>query len=140
MPLIDDVDRRREIANRHRENSGRLAQSYMKFETTGTGTFEYEKRVKFGVIFVDKPTPAWCGEINTDDLEDVLGYVALPLASGLVTEWDTDEHQMYVGCWVAVRVDFPVTDMIDPSVAVTMTHHFTFAGVALKDITPELSV
>lgn len=140
MPLLDDLDHRREIANRHRENAGRLAQSYASFETTGTGTFEYEKRIKFGVLFVEKPHPSWCGELDTDALQDVLGSVVLPLAGGVITDWDTDEHGLYSGCWAAVRVDFPVTDMIDPSVAVVMTHHFTFSGVALKDITPELSL
>lgn len=141
MGLLDDLDRRRETASRHRENSGRLAEAYADFETTGQGTHEYAERINFGLTFVDKPVPSWCCEIDMDALQRLLGpNPALPQATPYVTDWDIDAHEMYTGCWVAARVDFHVTEMIDPSVAVVIRHVFTFSGVALKDVSPELSV
>lgn len=140
MPLLDDMDRRRETAGRHRENSGRLAQAYADFQSTGQGTLEYEERIDFNVIFTEKPFVAHTCVIDTDGLKELIGRVALPQCTGFVTEWDTDEKDFYTGCWVGVRVDFALAEMIDYFVQVVVDHHFTFAGMAIKDIEPEQDV
>lgn len=137
MPLLDDMDRRRETAARHKENSGRLAQAYASFESTGQGTLEYEERIDFNVIFVEMPYVCHAGVVDTQALKELLGYVALPQISGFVTEWDTDEKDLYRGCWVAARIDFPEWEAISLGVDVVVNHHFTFAGVAIKNIEPE---
>lgn len=140
MPLLDDMDRRRETAARHRENSGRLAQAYADFETEGQGTLEYEERIDFNIIFTERPYVAHTCVIDTEALKELFGRVTLPQVTGFVTEWDTDEKDFYTGCWVGVTIDFPLAEMIDYTAEVAVTHHFTFAGVAIKDIEPELDI
>lgn len=136
MALLDRLDRRREEAQRHRENSGRLAQAYANFESTGQGTFEYAERIDFNIVFVEKPYVSYASVVDTNALKALLGRVALPHATGYVSEWDTDEKELYTGCWVAVRVDFPLVEMIDYGIQVVVDHHFTFTGVAIKNIAP----
>lgn len=138
MALLDDLDRRRETAARHRENSGRLAQAYAEFTSTGQGTLEYEERIDFNVIFVERPFVSHAGVVDTQSVKDLVGRVALPQISGFVTEWDVDEADFYRGCWVAARIDFPTWEFIDLAVDVVVDHHFTFTGIALKNIEPEL--
>lgn len=140
MPLLDNLDRRREEAQRHRENSGRLCQAYANFESTGLGSFEFEDRIDFTVIFTEKPYVSYAAVVDTNGVKDLVGRVALPQTTGYVTEWDTDEKELYTGCWVAVRIDFPVFEMIDYETGVVVDHHFTFTGVAIKDVPPELGV
>jgi hypothetical protein len=141
MGLLDDLDARRERAQQDRENSGRLAQSYADFDSTGQGTFEFDERIDFGIVFVEKPYFSYACVADMEALQDLLNRdpVPVPHCTGYVTEWDLDEHEMYAGCWVAVRVDFPLMEMIDYGIPVVVTHHLTFAGVALKDIRTNLS-
>lgn len=142
MGLLDDLDRRRETAARNRENSGRLAQAYFSFTSTGQGTLEYEERVDFGgVIFTELPYVEDSAVVDTQVLKELVGRVAMPQCTGYVTEWDSTEKEgFYSGCWVAVRVDFPLVEMLDYTLPVVVDHHFTFTGNGIKDIEPELSV
>lgn len=144
MPLLDDLDRRRELEMRDRENSARLAQAYAEFITTRSGTMQYEDRVDFGTTFVERPYVAYGCRVDTEQVADSFGAendedVMLPLCTGYVTEWDEDERGFYIGCWLAVRVYYPYEDLSGGEVelenpAVEIEHHFTFAGIAMKDI------
>jgi hypothetical protein len=147
MGLIDDLDRRREDQLRDRENSARLAQAYATFSTRGLGTIEFEKRVGFGLTFIERPMVSHAAYCDMEELmddyyggaEDADGneYTAeLPVCTGYVTEWDEDERGLFVGCWIAVRVYMPIDDWPDASEAPMprIEHHFTFAGVAMKDL------
>jgi len=144
MGLLDDLDRRREDANRHWQNSARMAQAYAVFRTTGQGTQQYEERLPFGLTFIDKPIVSYASGCDIDDLAELLELddsddCPLPVCAGYVTHWDRDERDFYVGCWVSVRVNFPSVDMVDPTLMPVVEHHFTFAGVGMKDIPPEVS-
>lgn len=138
MGLLDDLDRRREQTSRHRENSGRLAQAYASWTSTGGGLLEYEERIDFGVIFTERPFISHACVVDTAALKELIGRVAMPHVTAYVTEWDTDEKDLYTGCWVAVRVDFALADMLDYYTQVVVDHDFTFTGVAIKDLGTDL--
>jgi len=99
---------------RHRENRARLAHAYVRVSTTGTGVFEFDDRIDFGLTFVERPFIA-CGwqlrESDADQLRDperpypVPG--TYPLCTGYVTDWDTTERDHYVGAWITVVVHIP---------------------------------
>lgn len=117
MTLIEDLDKRRERANQNAENSARLAQSYATFITTGVGSYQHHKRVKFGTTFIEQPMVSYGCVVDIEALADALGYgedsedIPLPLCTGYVTEWDQDDRGFYIGCWIAVRVWFPETSV-----------------------------
>lgn len=139
MGLLDDVDRRRQRSEQNNENAARLAQSYSVFTTTGQGTHQYEERVDFGTTFIEKPVVSYGTVLDVDDIADILEYededtVPLPLTAGYVVNWDQDDRDFYVGCWVAVRVYYPYEDGVDFAAMPALEHHFTFAAIAIKDI------
>jgi hypothetical protein len=139
MGLLDDLDRRRQKSEQNRENSARLAQAYAVFTTTGQGTFQYEARVDFAITFTEQPIVSYGSALDIDDLANLLDIededtCPIPQCSGSVINWDQDDRDFYTGCWVAVRVDFPLQDAIDPSAQPEVEHHFTFAAIAMKDI------
>jgi len=143
MTLMEEYDRRRERAAQDAENSARLAQSYAVFITEGTGTSHYEERVPFGLTFIEKPVVSYA---SMCDVEEIAGFfdvevedIDLPHCTGYVVEWDQDERDFYVGCWVAAKVAF--TGALPGEGAdniVTVEHHFTFSAVGMKDIPPDM--
>lgn len=139
MGLLDDLDRRREQEGQHSENSARLAQAYATFTTNGQGTTQYEHRVNFGLTFIEEPVVSYGSMVDIDFLADALAVedsddVKLPLCSGFVVNWDRDERDFYIGCWVAARVYYPPEDLVAFEAQPEVDHHFTFAAVAMKDI------
>lgn len=143
MGFSQELYEARAELERHRQNGARLAVAQANFETTGQGTLEFEERVDFGLTFIDKPFPAYCAEIDLDDLGDQLGLEPgdtppLPVVSGFVTDWDTDDRGFYTGCWVAASVVDP-TAQIGPDVSIIIDHYFTFQAVAIKDVPPDVT-
>lgn len=137
--MFDDVDRRAAEQDRNRENSARLAKAFAKFHSTGQGSIEFEDHVDFGLTFIEEPYVTYGSTIDLDGLGELLDTEPgetppLPLASGMVTEWDQDDRDFYVGCWTAVRITFQPADAVDPALEVEMEHHFTFTAVAIKDV------
>lgn len=142
--IVDELDARRQYSDQVQENSARLAQSFATYDTTGQGSKAFDKKCKFGVTFIEKPIVAYCAELDLDVLGDLQNVDAgempvLPICTGFVCEWDTDERGYYTGCWVAVRVYFPYEDLIDIKMKVEVTHNFTFSAVALKDVPVDVS-
>lgn len=141
MELYEETSQYRAEVERHRENKPRLANAYARFMTTGQGSIEFEKRIDFGLTFIERPYVAYGTQIDLDDLDDLLGkesedngVPALPMCSGLVTEWDQDERDFYVGCWVACRVWFPPDPPVPADIPVEVYHDFTFQAIAMKDV------
>lgn len=137
--IVDELESRRRHADQVRENSARIAQQFATFDTTGQGSVAFEDKVDFQVTFIEKPMVAYAGELDIDDLADVQNVEAgempmLPISCGFVTDWDIDTRGYYVGAWCAVRVYFPPEDLVDVTLDVEMTHNFTFAAIALKDV------
>ena len=136
--FTDLEDRRGEVA-RHRENSARLAQAFARFETTGQGTIEFERRVDFGLTFTEEPYITYGSQIDMDELAELLGVgindtPQLPLASGYITDWDVDERGFYLGCWCAVSVYYPSQTNVPADTKIHMQHHFTFTAIGMKDV------
>jgi hypothetical protein len=142
VTLLDDLDRRRERANRDAENSARLAQAYAVFTTEGQGTNQFEERVSFGLTFVEKPIVGYASMCDIEELADILEVdveeVPLPVCAGYVTHWDQDERDFYTGCWIAARVSFPSLDLVDVQALPIIEHHFTFSAIGMKDIPPNM--
>lgn len=143
--MFEDLERRRGEVERTRENSSRLAEAFAKFETTGQGSMEFEDRIDFGLTFIEEPYMAYGAQIDIDDLSELLDVdpndtPPLPLCSGLVTKWDQDDRDFYLGAWVAVTVYFPPTSSIVVPIDLqpTMQHFFSFTGTAMKDVPPDL--
>lgn len=139
LEVLEEQERRRAEIERHRENSGRLAQAFAKFDTEGQGYVEFADRIDFGLTFVEQPYVTYGSALDLDDLADLLDLEPgatppLPLASGFVTEWDRDERDFYIGAWIAVRVYFPMEDGVTADVEVPVTHYFTFTATAIKDV------
>jgi len=134
-----EMERFRAENERQRENSARAAFAYAEYNSVGQGPFEFEKRADFGLTFVTEPIVAYGATIDLDALSDMLNVdpgitPPIPLISGMVTEWDQDDKGFWTGAWVAVRVHFPPTDLVDPALQIRCGHHFTFSAVAMKDI------
>lgn len=142
MPeFYEEQERARGEQERHKENAARLAQAYAEFDTTGQGSIEFEQRVNFGLTFIEKPIVAYGTEIDVDALDELLdndsetnNVPALPLCTGFVTEWDRDDRDFYIGCWIAARVSFPSSPAVPTETPVALTHHFTFSAIAMKDV------
>lgn len=124
--------------SRNAENKGRRAGVYAKYSTTGQGVVEFAARVDFGLTYVEEPFMAYGAKVDMDDVRDALGLdddqspSALPISSGLVTDWDLDERGHYTGAWVAVTVYYPPS--LPASAPIDMEHFFSFEAVALKNI------
>lgn len=134
----DDLELRRREDSRHAENRARLALAFAEFDSTGQGAVEFGEMADFGVTFLEKPSVSTGVEIDIDALAELLELdddedVPLPHVTSFVTDWDLDDKGFYVGAYVAAAVSF-ADPLISVEVPVSVVHHFTFAGVAIKDI------
>lgn len=137
--MFDELERRVAEKEAIRENSARLASSYARYSSDGQGTVEFGRRANFGLTFIERPFVSYCSVLDLDELGalmDIAGGepVPMPLVTGFVTEWDTDDRGFYVGAWCGVRVWFPPTDLVSYDINPVIEHHFTFQAIALKDI------
>ena len=137
---LDDLERQRAELDRHAENSARLAEAFARFTTTAQGSIEFGERVAFGVTFTEEPYMSYGAYIDLDELDDKMGNTPssltpqMPLTSGFVTDWDRDDRGFYVGAWVGVRVWYPYESGVSPDLDFSMSHHFSFKAVAMKDV------
>jgi hypothetical protein len=146
-----DITQREIDVARDKANAGGPAQSYARVRTNRAGTRLVGKRIDFGCTFIQKPWVSYGVECSPEDVEEAGFEVSggsvggsnageydaprMPLSMGYVTDWDLDNKDHYTGCWVAVYVQFPAfTNSSGSAGPIPMTHHFTFAGLALKDI------
>jgi hypothetical protein len=138
--FFGDLENRRGELERHQENSGRIAEAFARFTSTGQGSIEFGDRVEFDVTFVEEPFMSYGAYIDLDKLDDLLGNEPgsltpeMPITSGFVTDWDRDDRGFYVGAWVGVRVWFPYEANTWPDIEVEMVHHYTFKAIAIKDV------
>lgn len=111
------------------ENSARLAWAWGTATTTGAGQKPFEKIINFGLAFTEKPHFSYGYELlNRTDFEDDDGGNDLPVprSTGCVYMWRVDGRGLYTGAHVAVNI---VSDK-----AIQIEHHFSFAGIAIKDL------
>lgn len=143
--MVDqDLAQRETDLARDAANKGGPAMANCHVRTKGAGTFAFAKRIDFGLTFIEQPFPMFCSEVDLDDADDYgfesggntpAGTPSLPQCTGYVTSWDTDDQGNWTGCWVAVSVVFPFTPPSSvPDTALPIKHYFTFAAVAIKDL------
>lgn len=141
---LAEVEYRRAEVVRNRENHARLAQSYAVYKSTGQGSLRFRHPFTFGLTFVEEPRMGYGSVIDLDDLGDKLDHEpgevpTMPHCTGYVVDWDTDNRGFYVGASLAVRVTFPLEDLVPVTLQVAVTHHFTFSGVAMKDVPVDIA-
>ena len=141
-----DLENRRGDVERHRENSGRLAQVVARYHSSGQGSIEFTHRVDFGLTFITKPMMQYGSEIDLDDLDERLDLdynknqsPPVPLTAGYVTSWDRNSRGYYVGAFVGARVYYPPEDLIPRDFTVEVIHHYRFTTVAMKDVPVDLT-
>lgn len=108
------------------ENSGRLAFAYGQSTTTGSGQLVHPEQIDFGCTFVERPMFSYGFVVIETEVafDDDAAY--FPASSGFVFEYQQDERGLYIGAHVGVRVDAGDNDVLE--------HHFTFQGIAIKDL------
>lgn len=119
------------------DNSGKFAQAYGFFTSTGAGQQVMEDVVDFGAVFIQKPAVAYGYALTDDSVELIDGQ--FPKAWGGVHKWVRDKDDFYIGayCFLAVETQSPfVATAADPGYE--LDHMFTFSGVALKSLPLEL--
>lgn len=144
--FFDDLEKRRAEVERHQENSGRMAEAFGRFKSTGQGSIEFDERVDFGLTFIERPSMGYGCEIDLDEYDNMLGKEAtvgmetppMPICTGYVTDWDTDDRGFYVGAFVGVRVWIPYEGNVPVDFNVEVFHHYTFKAVAMKDVPIDL--
>ena len=134
-----ELERRRAEVERHRQNRARLAQEFHKFQSVGQGFIEFDKVAAFDITMIEEPYVSYGATLDLDALAEQQNLdpgvdPAIPLTTGVVTEWDRDDRGFYVGAWVAVRVYFPPTDAIPADMDVEILHWFTFTAIGIKDV------
>lgn len=127
-----------------RENAARGAWAWGTAHSTGWGEVVIKKPIMFGLTFVTVPFVSYGFELENDNqLEDD----RFPRCSGGVVRWVKDKRDFYLGAHVMVTV--ATADPIQAAVSLhneervyvdtqldyDITHHFTFFGLGIKDIT-----
>jgi hypothetical protein len=135
--LFRSQEDRRGFINAINDNTGRHAIAYGHFDTTGSGEITNDLPFKFGVQYIDRPAVAYSYSIDEDDLVDTVW----PRCWGGISTWHQDNRDLYVGATAFVIVD--ATAIVESTVTedpwYTITHYFTFNGIALKFVTTDFS-
>jgi hypothetical protein len=135
---LQHLDSQRALINQTRENSTRFAESFATLNTTGWGEFAFDACFEFGLTFIQMPHVSYSWSLDGDTLVDT----RFPRAGGGVYRWKQDKRGFYVGAWMCLTVDTqsPYIDIgSEPQPNYTMTHYFTFAGKAIKDLPAHLA-
>lgn len=138
QPGFQALDARRQTIDAIRENSARLATVYQTFVSSGIGDVQPPDAIQFGTTFVDLPSVGYGNTVETLLVAD-----RYPRATGGVTKWMRDSKGLYVGAWIYLAVDVPtgpapIGGGVAPVPIYSITHHFTFTGVAMKNIPANL--
>lgn len=118
------------------DNSGKFAQAYGFFTSTGAGQVVMEDVIDFGAIFIEPPTVAHGYALTDVSVQLVDG--SFPKAWGGIHEWVRDKDDFYIGAYAFLVVETisPYSYATDPGYE--LDHFFTFSGIALKKLPPEL--
>lgn len=136
------TERHRAALDRDAENRSREAWSAKRFDISGVGFAEFPKAASFGLAFLDQPFVTTGFVLDTDELRDALGVAdnedpPMPMVAGFVTEYDLNENGFYVGAWCAVNIQWAV-EPPDPELGFTFQVDFTWRGIGIKDVNPEV--
>jgi hypothetical protein len=131
---------RRGLLEAVHENAGRHVILNGEFVTEGTGEIANPDRFEFGLILPQKPNVSYSYSLDDADLVETV----YPRCWGGVSDWITNANGHYVAASVFVVVTAEPLDLAawteagEPEAPwYTITHHFTFNGIALKFATAE---
>lgn len=138
----DPSERRRAALQRNATNAARLAFADFHFKVTnGNGFYQFPKAGDFGLTFAERPAVSTGVVIDIDalaELEEVEDEddIVVPSITGFVVEWDLNERGFYVGAWCGVNVYWPVGAVAPEDYVFYID--YTFHGIAIKDVDPEV--
>ena len=135
------LEGRRAQLESEKENSARLARSFVTVTTAGWGEIQKTDVQDFTCTFLRKPAIAYSYEILSRTGvpagdPGVLVATRFPRCFGFVWNWHTDARGYFKGAYVGFAIDslsplLPST-LTDPGYQIS--HSFTFEGVAYKDV------
>lgn len=126
---FSDLERRRQLLGQIAENSSRLAFSFARYDTTGWGEMRCATAIEFDCVFRERPFVSSSSEID----ESTLVAGQFPRVTSGVCAWIRNSKGFYTGAWVYVVVD-PGDKTAQTIPNYVMSHHFIFAGIAIKDL------
>lgn len=134
-------EKQRASLARDRENRARLAFSLHTITVRGSGALEIRKRIPFDVSFATRPNFAPGAIMDMEDLALMFGRndadtPPLPQVTVVVTEYDQNEFDFYVGAWVAVVISYE--ELPVGEVTYEFDIDLTFLGIGIKDVDPEV--
>jgi hypothetical protein len=131
-----EFDRNRSRRDATNENAGRMAWAYGEGHSTGWGEKEIPEIIDFELKFIEIPFVSYSFALDGDTLVDT----RFPRCSGGVSRWVQDPNGYYIGAYVFITVDtqspYIPTTVVDPGYEID--HFWTFAGIALKNVSPYL--
>jgi hypothetical protein len=136
--MSEDMERRRAEIHRNQENATRLAIANHTFDVAGTGVIEFPDSAQFELAFIERPKVAVGLVIDLDSLGEAYEtdmVPPVPLVTGFVSEWDQNDRDFYVGAWCGVHIYWTAGV---PTEDFTFTVDFTFTGIGIKDVDPEV--
>lgn len=102
-----------------RENQARHAETVIRVESVGTGGAILPDPITFDTAYTARPSVTHGVALLGGD-----PGALVPLCSGGVYRWVTDERGFYTGAWVFVRIETPD--------GVTLEHSIIISGPAYK--------
>ena len=124
---------RRAALNRNAENKARMAFASGTFFCDGEGLAEFEDAIEFGLAFLERPF-VFTG-VNFDlDLFDLDDGFTPPHITAYVVDWEVNEQGFYTAAWCAALVEWGFA----PTPEGEFEIDFTFRGIAMKDVDPEV--
>lgn len=142
---VDPSERHRAALRRNADNAARLAFADFHFKVDDAlGLVAFPKPGDFGLSFAERPAVSGGVFLDIDELARVLELddgddigLQAPTITPMVTEWDRSEAGHYVGAWCAVNVLWPA-DVLEAPEGFSFYVDFTFHGIAIKDVDPEV--
>jgi hypothetical protein len=129
-PGFQAFEQRRGHLDALRENSARLAECHVTFNTHGWGEFKLPEVTYFSCTFIEVPNIATGVALDGDSLV----ATRFPRVTAGVYRWLQDAKGFYTGAWMFFVVDTQdgaiATAVDDPGY--DLTHFFKFSGIAAK--------
>lgn len=131
----------RAALERNKENRARLAIVSGRFTAQGEGLAEFDDGVDFALAYLDMPYVMTGVHFDLDEADLAEGTLP-PQVTGFVTDWDQNEQGFYTGAYCAAVITWGTdgsSDVVIPD-GFELQIDFTFAGMAMKDVDPQVPV
>lgn len=134
MSMMGWEEARRASLQRNAENKARMAFASGTFEVEGNGLAEFEDPIEFGLAFLERPFVST--GVNMDwEILDLEEGTLPPHVTGYVFDWEVNEHGFYTAAWCAAHITWLTIEYPEGP---TCEIDFTFRGIGMKDVDPEV--